>query len=100
MSIASSVRSSASFTSFLLTVTPSKGLRHSFAGFTSDNSPYKLAVPTVHLRHAAMLKAEFPGLNVFVSDYSVPLPDPFIMCTTHNGWRIVFGVWDEPGFGT
>lgn len=67
-------------------------------GFTSP-TVYEKPVPIEHLRHAQALSQRFPKLHFFVADYDVAEPDPFIMCTTHKGWRIVFGVWDAPGFG-
>lgn len=71
-------------------------------GFTSADV-YQRLVPLEHLTNALTLSRRFPRLNFFVSDYAVlakdPEPDPFIMCTSHQGWRVVFGVWDEPGFG-
>ncbi len=65
----------------------------------TESGPYQHPVPLAHLTHALAIKAAFPELEFFVSDYASVKPDPFIMCTHHDGWRIVFGVWDEPGFG-
>jgi hypothetical protein len=60
---------------------------------------YSRPVPMEHLAHMAMLRGEFPELNFFVTDYTAKNPDPFICCTTDGSWHVVFGVWDEPGFG-
>lgn len=62
--------------------------------------PYDKAVPAHILRHVKKIQDKF-GDNVkfFVSDYAVPNPDPFIMVTAEDVEKIVFGVWDEPGFG-
>lgn len=61
---------------------------------------YDKAVPIRILRQVKKIQGEFGDRAFFfVSDYSVPVPDPFIMVTTEFAQRIVFGVWDEPGFG-
>jgi hypothetical protein len=68
-------------------------------GFTHDRGGvYQKKIPIEHLRHMQSLSDAFPDLSFFASELDVD-PDPFIMCTTFQGWRIVFGVWDEPGFG-
>jgi hypothetical protein len=86
--------------SLLLVALTWRGVYNRYVGFTQDDGTYyDKAVPVEHLAHVELLTERFPGLQFYVSDYYVPAPDPFIMCTTHKGWRIVFGVWDEPSFG-
>lgn len=68
------------------------------AGYTFNDRRYTKLIPIEHLRNMKKLADAFPELSFFVSDI-VSDPDPFIMCTTHDGWRVVFGVWDEPGYG-
>ena len=62
---------------------------------------YTKPIPLEHLKTTKLLIDQFPemkGLSFYVSELAHE-PDPFIMCTTHNGWRVVFGMWDEPGYG-
>lgn len=62
--------------------------------------PYDKAVPIYILRQVKKIQEKFCDHALFfVSDYAVPNPDPFIMVTVQDGQKIVFGVWDEPGFG-
>ena len=77
-------------------------IKGKFYGYTDDKGePYSHPIPIEMLRRAGKIAAEFPDSGFFVSDYTSEQPDPFIMCW-HPGMknldRIVFGVWDEPGF--
>ncbi len=63
--------------------------------------PYARAVPIHILRQVKRIQDQFGDRALFfVSDYADPNPDPFIMVTAMDVQLIVFGVWDEPGFGT
>lgn len=63
--------------------------------------PYEKAVPIHILRHVKKIQDKFGDrVLFFVSDYAVPDPDPFIMVTALDVNKIIFGVWDEPGFST
>lgn len=63
--------------------------------------PYDKAVPIHILRQVKTIQDKFGDqLKFFVSDYAVPNPDPFIMVTALDVKQIIFGVWDEPEFGT
>lgn len=63
--------------------------------------PYDRAVPIHILRQVKKIQDKFGDkVLFFVSDYAVPDPDPFIMVTAPDVQKIVFGVWDEPEFGT
>ena len=44
-----------------------------------------------------LFKREKP--KFYVTDYAVPDPDPFISVVFPDGQSVIFGVWDEPGFG-
>ena len=73
-------------------------------GFYNDNSnncrPYHRLVPIHILRHARTIEDRFgEQLKFFVSDIAVVDPDPFIMAWAVDMPPVVFGVWDEPGFG-
>jgi hypothetical protein len=62
--------------------------------------PYDKAVPIHILRQVKKIQDKFGDqVKFFVSDYAVPDPDPFIMVTALDVDRVIFGVWDEPGFG-
>jgi hypothetical protein len=61
-------------------------------------SAYKHAIPIDILKRAQAIKAEHPTAEFTVTDYEVVNPDPFISVTVDGCARIVFGVWDEPGF--
>lgn len=63
---------------------------------------YRHAVPLDILKRAASVKKHFGDeIQIYVSDYAVPDPDPFVMAVLegcgHNQ-HVVFGMWDEPGF--
>lgn len=62
-------------------------------------SAYKHAVPIDILKRAASIRKQFPDTAFYVSDYAVVNPDPFIMARRGRSQHVVFGVWDEPGFG-
>ncbi len=63
--------------------------------------PYDKLVPIHILRQVQKIQDRFGDkVLFFVSDYAVPNPDPFIMVTALDVQNIVFGVWDEPKFGT
>lgn len=69
-------------------------------GYLTDgdlvNGPYTKTIPVHILRRAKQIKDFDPTAQFFVSE--VADPDPFIMAMTDQG-RVIFGVWDEPGFG-
>lgn len=77
--------------------------RIQYFGWTDPKGElYQRPVPVEMLRRADLLATRFPRLGFFVADYTDTQPDPFIMCWTRGMGdrdRIVFGVWDEPGFG-
>lgn len=60
---------------------------------------YHRPVPIEMLKRAAEIKKKFDAAEFYVSDYAVVVPDPFIMVKLRDCEHIVFGVWDEPGFG-
>ena len=64
------------------------------------HAPTSHLIPIHILRNVKKIQDRF-GTNVqfFVTDYATPKPDPFIMVTAYQVPRIIFGVWDEPGFG-
>lgn len=63
--------------------------------------PYDKAVPIHILRQVKKIQDKFGDqLKFFVSDYAVPNPDPFIMVTALDVDQVIFGVWDEPSFGS
>lgn len=61
--------------------------------------PYGHPVPLDILKRGAKVKKQFPSAEIYVSDYAVVNPDPFIMAKIADCEHVVFGVWDEPGFG-
>lgn len=64
------------------------------------DSPYGKRVPLDMLKRAAEIKGRFGAeVEFYVSDYAVVDPDPFIMVKRGDCEHIVFGVWDEPGWG-
>ena len=68
----------------------------------SDNLPvqYSKLVPLDILKRVKALKNEFKErVQFFVSDYRAVNPDPFIAVVVGQTAPIVFGVWDEPGWG-
>lgn len=83
-------------------------------GFYSSSSqskswecrPYARLVPRHALENVAKIEAKFGDrVKFFVSDYAHPDVDPFIMvrpAMCNDGgenYRLIFDVWDEPGFG-
>lgn len=60
---------------------------------------YHRPVPLEMLKRAAEIKKKFDAAEFYVSDYAVVVPDPFIMVKLQDCEHVVFGVWDEPGFG-
>lgn len=70
-------------------------------------SPYKHLVPLHALEKAGRIEAKFRDkVKFFVSDYTSPRPDPFIMvrpAAENLGsvaeYNLVFDFWNEPGFG-
>lgn len=62
---------------------------------------YTRLVPAAELKKVALIEKKLPGhlLRFFVSDYKVKEPDPFICAWMSGMTPVVFGVWDEPGFG-
>ncbi|MBI4709229.1 MAG: hypothetical protein HY764_03445 [Candidatus Portnoybacteria bacterium] len=62
--------------------------------------PYDKAVPLPILKQVKTIQDRLGDqVSFFVSDYAAVNPDPFIMLTAVDLGIIVFGVWDEPGFG-
>lgn len=69
--------------------------------------PYDRLVPMHALEKVAKIEAKFgERVKFFVSDYTSPNVDPFIMVRptmTTSGpsadYYLVFDMWDEPGFG-
>ena len=65
----------------------------------STHRRYDKAVPIHILKQVKTIQDEFGDqVGFFVSDYTVPVPDPFIMVTAAGVENIIFGVWDEPAF--
>jgi hypothetical protein len=65
-------------------------------------SVYDKMVPLHILQDVKLLDKKFDGkVGFFVTDYAVPRPDPFILVSApqESAERIIFGAWDEPGFG-
>lgn len=63
------------------------------------NTTYSKLVPTKVLEKVKLLESKFPNkLRFYVSDYSIPNPDPFIMATAVGVRNLIFDVWDEPDF--
>jgi len=65
-------------------------------------SVYDKMVPLHILQDVKLLDKKFDGeVGFFVTDYAVPHPDPFILVAApkESAERIIFGAWDEPGFG-
>lgn len=70
------------------------------AGFVHNEGSYDKLIPAHVLRDVQKIEVEFKDqVKFFVSDYKVPNPDPFIMVTALQMLDVVFGIWDEPGFG-
>lgn len=59
---------------------------------------YTKTIPIAILRRASVIKKQFPTVTFQVTDYVATNPDPFIKAQFSFG-SIIFGVWDEPGFG-
>lgn len=60
---------------------------------------YDKIVPFEILKNVKLLNDKFPGkLHFFVTDYKSASPDPFIIACARDMGKIIFGVWDEPGF--
>lgn len=81
--------------------------RDRFSG-NPDNfsgSLYSRLIPVTVLKDVRRVEKKFEyidgdnRLRFFASDYTTLNPDPFVMVTSWGMDRIVFGVWDEPGFG-
>lgn len=66
-------------------------------GTITTSKGYDKAIPVRILKQAAVIKREFPAATFHVSDFTVRYADPFISVLI-DGVRVVFGVWDEPGF--
>lgn len=62
---------------------------------------YKHAIPQHILERAAKLKRHFKDrvVSFSVTDYKVSNPDPFIAVSLDHCPAVIFGAWDEPGFG-
>lgn len=65
------------------------------------NGKYKKLVPMHILKRMKVVKELFSDEDpkFYVTDYAVPDPDPFIKVRLACGEEVIFGVWDEPGFG-
>ena len=75
------------------------GWRHGCYYSGSEWSAYTMLVPERVLRKIKQIEENFPNkVQFFVSDYSVPQPDPFIMVTALGVRNLIFDVWDEPDF--
>lgn len=62
--------------------------------------PYSREVPLRVLATVEQIHGEFGDqVKFFVTDYSVPRPDPFIAVVALDMPRLVFDYWDEPDFG-
>lgn len=69
--------------------------------------PYERLVPMHALEKVAKIETKFEDrVKFFVSDYASPKPDPFIMVrptaidsSTNDEYKLIFDVWNEPGFG-
>ncbi len=62
--------------------------------------PYDKGVPLHILSQVKQMQDQFGSqILFFVSDYAVSKPDPFIMVTALDVDILIFGMWDEPGFG-
>lgn len=65
-----------------------------------DHPGYSRAIPIDMLRRAGQIKAQFKDAVFAVTDYQAVNPDPFISVTLPTfSEPVIFGVWDEPGFG-
>lgn len=64
-------------------------------------SPYDKIIPAHALAKVAKIENRFPEqVAFFVTDYADVRPDPFISVTPKGGgFRLIFDMWDEPGFG-
>lgn len=61
---------------------------------------YPHAVPVEMLKRAAVIKKQYGDkARIYVSDYEDVRPDPFIMVKLDDCEHVIFGAWDEPGFG-
>lgn len=62
---------------------------------------YTHAIPKFILERALRIKKHFKDkfVTFSVTDYHHIAPDPFIQVSIDGGAPIVFGAWDEPGFG-
>lgn len=77
-----------------------RGLRDKDGHYSGWHN-YDRAVPVEILQNVDLLMNQFPTTELIfmVSDFEVPNPDPFITVQIgRNGQKIVFGVWDEPGY--
>lgn len=64
------------------------------------NGQYDRLLPLEMLRRVQLLHRRFGDeIKVHVTDYTSKRPDPFICAMAAGIEPIVFGVWDEPGFG-
>lgn len=80
------------------------GYNHSSNGQASQyeytQPGYDKLIPLDILKRVKMLKDKFADTVTFtVSDYRATNPDPFIAVTPTGSDPIIFGVWDEPGWG-
>lgn len=60
---------------------------------------YSKPIPVFALKHAATIKERYPTAVFEVTDYYSTNPDPFLSVSIDGCERVVFAVWDEPGFG-
>jgi hypothetical protein len=65
-------------------------------------SPYDKIVPVHILEDVRTIQERFGNkVAFFVTDYKADSPDPFILVAAPDAVfkKMVFGAWDEPGFG-
>lgn len=85
---------------FLLDATETK--RHAYKARNWDDFAariYAHPIPFSVLSSVQRIIERFPTALFFVSDVDVVRPDPFIMVLDGDHAPIIFGHWDEPGFG-
>lgn len=64
---------------------------------------YRRPVPHHILQRVKTIRDHMPQATFFVTDYAVVNPDPFVCVRDRDNTdapHVVFGVWDEPGFGS
>ena len=70
-----------------------------YASHRQECRPYDKEVPLRVLGTVEQIHQEFGDkVKFFVTDYSVPRPDPFIAIIVQDMPSLVFDYWDEPDF--